>query len=225
MRNGIPQIAKAEMDCSRTDLTQDERYTCGYNHGYLDAQTDWNLNRGEDNSCPDATEHTPEYCNGYAKGYTYEWNTLISTTQSQPPSIQTQPQNTTTPTGPSLDTLYNKGIDLYHLGNYTGAIEYFDRALTVDPNDNDALYYKGDVLLALGNYTGAMLYFDRALAIDPKDLTALNDKGLALNKLGNYTGAILYYDKALAVDPKHENALYNKGLVLDNIGNHIEALT
>jgi hypothetical protein len=101
------QIAKAETNCSRTDLTQAERYTCGYNHGYLDAQTDWNLNRGEDNSCPHATEHTLEYCNGYAKGYTYEWNTLISTTesqsQSQPPSIQTQPQNTTTPTGPTYE--------------------------------------------------------------------------------------------------------------------------
>src|SRR5262249_3524377 len=33
-RNGMPQIAKAETDCSRTDLTQAERYTCGYNHGY-----------------------------------------------------------------------------------------------------------------------------------------------------------------------------------------------
>jgi tetratricopeptide (TPR) repeat protein len=31
-----------------------------------------------------------------------------------------------------------------HLGNYTGAIEYFDRALAVEPNDKDALYYKGE---------------------------------------------------------------------------------
>ena len=150
-------------------------------------------------------------------------NTLISTIQSQPSSIQTQPQNTTT--GPSLDALYNKGLSLSHLGNYTGAIEYFDRVLAVDPNDKDALYYKGEVLLALGNYTGAMLYFDRVLTIDPKDVAALDDKGLALNKLGNYTGAILYYNKALAVDPKHENALYNKGLILHTLGNDTGALT
>jgi hypothetical protein len=108
--NGTVQT---ETDCSRTDLTQQERYTCGYIHGYEDAQTDWNLHRfppdsGGDNSCPHVTEHTPGYCNGYAKGYTYEWNTLISTTQSQsqsqpPPSIRTQPQNTTTPTGPTYE--------------------------------------------------------------------------------------------------------------------------
>jgi tetratricopeptide (TPR) repeat protein len=34
-----------ETDCSRTDLTQQERYTCGYIHGYEDAQTDWNSHR------------------------------------------------------------------------------------------------------------------------------------------------------------------------------------
>ena len=147
------------MNCSHTDLTQNERYNCGYNKGYVDAQRDWNLNRGEDNSCPHATEHTPEYCNGYAKGYTYEWNTLY--------------QGQQTPTGPSLDALYNKGLALIHLGNYTGAIEYFDRALAVDHNDKDALYYKGETLLALGNYTGAMLHFDRVLTIDPKDVADL----------------------------------------------------
>jgi tetratricopeptide (TPR) repeat protein len=94
-------------------------------------------------------------------GYTYEWNTLYQWQQ--------------TPTSPSLDTLYNKGLALYHLGNYTGAIEYFDRALVVDPNDKDALYYKGEVLLALGNYTGAMLYYDRVLAINPSDKHALTN--------------------------------------------------
>jgi hypothetical protein len=29
------QTAKAYTYCSRTFLTQDERYKCGYNHGYL----------------------------------------------------------------------------------------------------------------------------------------------------------------------------------------------
>jgi hypothetical protein len=73
------QIAKAGTYCSQTYLTQQERYTCGYNHGYLDAQTDWNYDRfppesGGDNSCPHATEHTPENCSGYQIGYTASWN-------------------------------------------------------------------------------------------------------------------------------------------------------
>jgi hypothetical protein len=36
----MQQTAKAYTYCSRTFLTQDERYKCGYNHGYIDAQRD-----------------------------------------------------------------------------------------------------------------------------------------------------------------------------------------
>jgi hypothetical protein len=74
----------------------------------------------QSSNCPHATEHTPEYCNGYAKGYTYEWNTLLSTTQSQsePSAIQTQPQNTTTPTGPTYEnTTY--GIRVQYPSDWT----------------------------------------------------------------------------------------------------------
>ncbi len=74
---------KTATNCSQTYLTQQERYNCGYNHGYLDAQRDWNLQRfppesGGDNSCPYATEHTLEYCNGYQTGYTTSWNALLN---------------------------------------------------------------------------------------------------------------------------------------------------
>jgi tetratricopeptide (TPR) repeat protein len=36
-------------------------------------------------------------------------------------------------------------------GNSTGAIEYFDRALAIDPNDQDILMTKGYALDSLGN--------------------------------------------------------------------------
>ncbi|MGC1927822.1 MAG: tetratricopeptide repeat protein, partial [Candidatus Nitrosopolaris sp.] len=177
------------------------RCVSGWNHAIIQAQTDWNS--GQYTKIPNGgnpecfVEHTQAYCNGYAEGYAYEWNTLY--------------QGQQTPTGPSLDTLYNKGLALYHLGNYTEAIGYFDKVLAVNPKYIAALGGKGNVLLALGNYTGAILYYDRVLAINPSDRHALNNKGNALLALGNYTGAILHYDKALTVDPSDENALNNKG--------------
>ncbi|MGC1932772.1 MAG: tetratricopeptide repeat protein, partial [Candidatus Nitrosopolaris sp.] len=74
------------------------------------------------------------------------------------------------------------------LGNYTGAILHYDKALTVDPSDENALNNKGAALYKLGNHTGAIEYFNKALAIDPHDVNALNNKGAALNSLGNHTG-------------------------------------
>ena len=46
-------------------------------------------------------------------------------------------------------TLIDKGQALIHLGNHTGAITYFDKALAIDPKDEDALYYKGRALNGL----------------------------------------------------------------------------
>lgn len=42
-----------------------------------------------------------------------------------------------------LKGLINKGNSLDDLANFTGAIEYFDKALDIDPNDADSLYNKG----------------------------------------------------------------------------------
>jgi tetratricopeptide (TPR) repeat protein len=78
------------------------------------------------------------------------------------------------------------------LGNYTGAIKYYDKALAIDPNDTYALDNKGIDLDALGNHTGAIEYFDQVLFIDPHNVIALNGKGAALDNLGNYTWAIKY---------------------------------
>ena len=101
-----PQIAKANTDCSQTYLTQNERYNCGYNRGYLDAQRDLNLHRfppgsGGDNSCPQAKKHTPEYCNGYEIGYTASWNARLNQGNpaigSENASTAQQSQNQTQP--------------------------------------------------------------------------------------------------------------------------------
>jgi tetratricopeptide (TPR) repeat protein len=61
----------------------------------------------------------------------------------------------------NVTTLYYKGLALYYLGNYTGAIVYFDKALGIDPKLIAAIGNTGLALHALGNYTGAILYYDK----------------------------------------------------------------
>jgi tetratricopeptide (TPR) repeat protein len=121
--------------------------------------------------------------------------------------------------------LVNKGQALDDVGNYTGAILYYNKALAIDPKFEFALYDKGDALNSLGNYTQSIQFLDKALAIDPKDNVALNDVGLDLNSLGNHKDAITYFDKALAIEPKDEIYLNNIGWALDGLGNYKEAIT
>ena len=91
------------------------------------------------------------------------------------------------PNTESIDNLLTSGDNEYDLGNYTGAIEYYDKILGIDPNDVDALNNKGVALDNLGNYTGAIEYYDKVLGIDPNDVDALDNKEVALDNLGQST--------------------------------------
>jgi len=99
---------------------------------------------------------------------------------------------------------------------YERAIQSYDKALAIDPNDTYALNGKGNSLNGKGNYTQAIQSFDKALAINPKDSTALNGKGNALSGRGNYSQAIQYYNEALDIDPKDKVILRNKADALFN---------
>lgn len=110
----------------------------------------------------------------------------------------------------STSSLDKKGDDLYDGGNYTAAMQYYTKALTINPNDPDALNGKANALANLDNSTGAIHYFDKALSINPNDTDALDGKGFALDALGNTTEAIKLYDKSLAIDPNDTDALQAK---------------
>ena len=124
----------------------------------------------------------------------------------------------------NVSSLTGKGDALYYQEKYDQAIQYYDKALAIDPNDTYALSSKGYALDGLGKYEEAIEYYDKGLAIDPNDANALNGKGYALGNLGNYTEAVEYLDKALAIDPNDANALNNKGLSLDGLGNYTESI-
>ena len=53
------------------------------------------------------------------------------------------------------------------LGKYQEAIEWYDKALKIDPNNVFALNNKGLALSNLGKYEEAIEWFDKALKIDP----------------------------------------------------------
>ena len=47
--------------------------------------------------------------------------------------------------------LVNKGITLGSFGNHAVALQYFDKALAIQPNNFDILYNKANVLAKLGS--------------------------------------------------------------------------
>jgi len=77
-------------------------------------------------------------------------------------------------------TLNNKGVDLYNLGKYEEAIEWYNKAITIDPNFLKALINKGLALQNLGKYQEAIDCYDKVLVLDPKFKLAKDNKKRAL---------------------------------------------
>lgn len=120
--------------------------------------------------------------------------------------------------------LLNKGVSLSALGMETEAIEYFDRALEVNPRYEKAWFNKGASLFALGRNDEAMHCNEKALEIDPRLVQAWVNRGVSLSGSGRKDEAIRCYDRALKINPADEDALLNKGLALHALGRYDEAV-
>lgn len=111
-----------------------------------------------------------------------------------------------------------KGNYLSILGKMKAAIELFENALAINPNDYYALHNKGIALSNIGDMKAAIELFDQALAIKPNDFAILRSKGVVMSELGEMGAAFELFDRALAIKPDDFNALRDKGVALSKLG-------
>lgn len=107
--------------------------------------------------------------------------------------------------------IYGTGMGpaLMRLCNYDQAVEYFDKALTTDPENVDLLTNKGSALAKLGRFSESITNYDSALEIDPDYTPALLNKANALAEIGKLDSAIVIYNKILDDDPENESVQKN----------------
>ena len=85
-------------------------------------------------------------------------------------------QSSNNQTNQSYLALNEKGLELLNSGMYDESLGYFDKALTVSPDNAKILDNKGFALYSLGNLSGALHYYNKDLAVEPNYTTASNDK-------------------------------------------------
>jgi tetratricopeptide (TPR) repeat protein len=117
------------------------------------------------------------------------------------------------------------------LGEHREAIEDYDGAIALDPNDSEADRNRGVARGKLSEYCEALEDFDRALALDPNDSAAYFNRGLAhyhLNEyheaINEYHEAIEDYDHGIALDPDESAAYCVRGLAHGDLNEYHEAI-
>ncbi len=99
----------------------------------------------------------------------------------------------------------------YSTDNLTLKIEYYTKAIELDPKDTYAYFYRGGAYNNLGEYQKAIADCTKIIELNPKDTHAYNNRGIAYNKLAEYQKAIDDYTKAIELDPKDAYVYYYRG--------------
>ena len=126
---------------------------------------------------------------------------------------------------PSESAWYNKGVALVHLGRYEEALAVCNKAIKIEPHDEDAWINKGIALANLNRYVEALSCFDEAIKLKPDHAIGWFNKGTYLTELKRYEESLKAIDEAIKLKPDYTSAWINKGNILGKLNRHEEALS
>ena len=101
-------------------------------------------------------------------------------------------------TRPMADDLKIVGLDYALLDDYADAIKWLEKAVALDPTNQDAWYYLGRAYYTKSRLMEARKAFLTVLDRDPRDAKAENNLGLVFESSGQPDAAIEAYRKAIA---------------------------
>jgi tetratricopeptide (TPR) repeat protein len=124
----------------------------------------------------------------------------------------------------TAEDLIDMGLELYQNRSYQEALEAYDQALFLSPDDVRAWMGKGKVFSALGDYNQSILAYQNATRISPDDPEAWFGVGLNRFLLQDLNDSLKALDRALEMDGNYTRAWELKSAVLAQMGKNDEAL-
>lgn len=86
------------------------------------------------------------------------------------------------------------------LKTFDQGVPYFERALSIDPNNFYALFGMADCYRGMNQQYRSVVYWNKILESDPKNKVILTRAGDAYRNSGDYQTAADYYNKAMDID-------------------------
>lgn len=123
--------------------------------------------------------------------------------------------------GESAEDWLRKGKDE---SNPELQIEYFTKAIRLNPELAEAYTARGTANTDLERYDRAIADYTSALSLNPENAQTYNNRGYAYEKLGKHDKAIADYTRAIRIEPHYASAFNNRGVAYYNAGLKAEAL-
>jgi tetratricopeptide (TPR) repeat protein len=125
---------------------------------------------------------------------------------------------------PKPEYLSSLGTALRHLGRREQALNAFDKAVQLKPDDADLWKNLGSVLVELERPADALLSFQHALKLDARHWSAANECGILLYQLGRLEEALAYFRLCSEFQPNHALTLAMSTRCMLDLGRLEEAL-
>lgn len=107
--------------------------------------------------------------------------------------------------------LYYQGIDETKKDNFKGAIEYYKKAVKIDPNFAFAYDNMGICYRRLEEYDSAIDSYEKSLKIDPNGLMPLQNIAVVYSYKKEYKKAVKTYEKLAKIEPNNPEVFYGIG--------------
>lgn len=119
---------------------------------------------------------------------------------------------------------YNLGLAYADEGRTDRAVQYYEKALSMQPKMQRPRYHLGVIYSQRGDLEKAVMYLTQYLEAHPRNVLAHVNLGITLAKKGDYEAAYRHFRQALDIAPHHVSALYNWGVTLEMQGRMEEAV-
>jgi len=116
------------------------------------------------------------------------------------------------------------GAVLNATGKKSEAVDAFQKAVGLSPQDAETHYNLGITLQELGRLDEAMASYHQAIASKPDYAEAHSNLGVTLQELGRLDEAMASYHQAIASKPDYAEAHSNLGVTLQSLGRLDEAM-
>jgi tetratricopeptide (TPR) repeat protein len=124
-----------------------------------------------------------------------------------------------------VQALFDEGGKLAEAGKHAEAIEAFQKALALDPQQTNILGNMAESYRKLGKLDEALDAYKKAIAINPNDGILYTNMGVVLDKMGKSAESLEAFKKAASLNPGGSaQSHFNLGANLANSGRTDEAI-